>query len=199
MTDPFSSLVLRCEEVPETDRHLRLLWNTTAAPVSLELEMELIDVLIPFKRRERGMYCNQPEHRIRKLRRICESKHVNIRVALSLRRHHMKRLNPNLSLAQLQLGTENEVRESARLFEVAVQQFLVRHDIAFYSEEQQKAHIREHRRPGQPFPPTPDFVLQQPIRIVKYKNAGGNRRTIVEERSVCCTLLYSIFIFLPSL
>jgi hypothetical protein len=144
-------------------------------------------VLVPYKKRERGMFRDQPEHRIRKIQRICESKRISFRTALSLRRHHMKRWNPGLGMHQLRLGVDDDIRESARLFEQAVQDFLRNSNVAFYSELEQKAHIRKHRKQGQPYPPTPDFILKEPILIKKYTAGRGRERRVVEERAVCCT------------
>lgn len=182
---PFLSYVLRCQPVP-FDEQLILWWHSPVPPVPLSVEKDLIDILIPYHRRERGMFFKQSFHRKRELRRLCETKKVNIRMALSLRRHHMRRLNPYLSLEQLHLGDEVTIRESARLFEVAVQEFIERYNVTFYSEEDQRAYIEQHRQPGQPSPPTPDFVLKKPIRISKYKKGRGNTKEIIEEVSVSC-------------
>ena len=182
---PFLSYVLRCQAI-SFDEQLILWWHSPVPPVPLSVEKELIDVLIPYHRRERGMFFKQSFHRKRELRRLCETKKVNIRVALSLRRHHMRRLNPYLSLEQLHLGDDGTIRESARLFEVAVQEFLERNNVTFYSEEDQRAYSEQHRQPGQPSPPTPDFVLKKPIRIRKYKKGRGNSREVISELSVSC-------------
>jgi hypothetical protein len=186
--DPFSSLVLKCEKDLDPQDQLVLWWYSPTPPVRYQVEIELINVLIPYQKRERGMFCKQPEHRLRKLRRHCAAEGISLRMALSLRRHLIRRHNPNLSLRQLQLGTDEQVKEAARLYEAAVQDFLQRKEVDFYSEKEQKAHIRQHRQPGQPYPPTPDFVLKAPIRIRKYKmDRGNSNRTVIEELSVYCT------------
>lgn len=188
---PFLNCVLRCPPLP-LDEQLILWWHSPVSPVPISVEKDLIDVLVPYHRRERGMFFKQSFHRKRELRRLCEIKKVNFRMALSLRRHHMKRLNPYLTLEQLHLGDEETIRESARLFEVAVQEFLERNNVTFYSEDDQRAYIEQHRQPGQPSPPTPDFILKKPIRIRKYKKSRGNSREVIEERSVSCmSELYS--------
>jgi hypothetical protein len=184
---PFTSYVLRCQDMPLNDQFI-LWWHSPTEPVPLTVEKELIDILIPYQRRERGMFYKQSYHRKRELRHICEMKNVKIRMALSLRRHHMRRMNPHLTLEQLHLGSEDVIRESARLFEVAVQEFLQRHNVTFYSEHDQRVYSNEHRQPGQPSPPTPDFILKKPIRIRKYKKSRGHTREIIDELSVSCTL-----------
>ena len=182
---PFGNCVLRCQSVPIGEQQI-LWWHSPVAPVPLSVEKDLVDVLIMYHRRERGMFFKQSHHRKRELRRLCEIKKVNFRMALSLRRHHMKRLNPYLTLEQLHLGDEETIRESASLFEVAVQEFLERNNITFYSEDDQRTYIEQHRQPGQPTPPTPDFILKKPIRIRKYKSGRGNAKEIIEELSVSC-------------
>jgi hypothetical protein len=191
---PFINCVLRCQPLP-LDEQLILWWHSPIPPVPLSVEKELIDVLIPYHRRERGMFYKQSYRRKREVRRLCEVKKVSFRMALSLRRHHMKRLNPYLSLEQLHLGNDEIIRESARLFEVAVQEFLERNNVTFYSEDDQRAFIDQHRQPGQPSPPTPDFILKKPIRIRKYKKGRGNSREIIEELSVSC--MYHTFVNSP--
>lgn len=187
--DPFLSLVLKCERDPDPQDQRVLWWYSPTPPVRFQVEIELINDLVPYQKRERGMFCKQSEHRLRKLRRLCAMEHIPLRVALSLRRHLMRRYNPKMSLPQLQLGTDEQVREAARLYEAAVQNYLQMENVAFYSEKEQRTHIRQHRQPGQPSPPTPDFVLKEPIRIRKYKMARGNTtRTVIEEFSVYCTL-----------
>jgi hypothetical protein len=185
---PFLSCVLHCQDLPVNEQ-LILWWHSQPSPIKFSVEKELIDYLIPYQRRERGMFFKQPFHRKRELRRICEVKRVPLRVALSLRRHHMKRLNPHLNLEQLHLGDDDTIRESARLFEVAVQEFLQRNSVTFYSEDDQRTYIEQHRQPGQPSPPTPDFILKKPIRIRKFKKGRGNTKEIIEELSVSCMFL----------
>ena len=192
---PFASLVLKCQYVPDPQDQLVLWWHSARPFIRYQVEVDLIKVLVPYEKRERGMFCKQPEHRLAKLRRICKAERIPLRVALSLRRHLIRRYNPNLSLSQLKLGTDSQVREAARLYEMAIQDFLLRESLSFYSETEQKEHIRRYRQPGQPYPPTPDFVLKEPIRIRKYRvPAGKNQkipvgeRIVIEELSVYCTL-----------
>jgi hypothetical protein len=181
---------LRCKDVPDSTRHRVLWWRSTSDPIPFEIEEGLIDVLVPYKQKERGMFRDQPKHRVQKLIRICRSKQISVRTALSLRRHHMKRYNPGLGMHQLRLGNDNDVRKSAELFELAVQEFLNREKVGFYSETEQKAYIEKHRPPGEPFPLTPDFILKSPIRIKQYTGPEGQvkNRRVVQERSVNCKL-----------
>lgn len=88
----------------------------------------------------------------------------------------MKQLNLSMSMTSLGLGKENDIRESSRLFELAVADFLQNKGVAFYSEAAQKRHIRKNRN-GRPFPPTPDFILCEEIIIEKfYQKSNRNRK-----------------------
>ena len=83
----------------------------------------------------------------------------------------MKQLNLYKTMTALGLGHENDIRESSRIFEQVVSEYLIRQGISFYSEHEQKEHIRKYRNiddKKKPFPPTPDFVLQEEIIIEKY-------------------------------
>lgn len=182
---------LRCQSVPDTRQLQVLWWPSPVAPIPSSTEEELLDALVPYKKRERGMFRDQPVHRMRKLRRLCEAKRISLPTALSLRRHLMKRYNPGLGVRQLRLGSDDVILKSAQLFEEAVQDFLQRSKIAFYSEREQRAHVQKHRQPGQPHPPTPDFILKEPILIKKYTNELGGKRRVIQERSICCTWLRS--------
>lgn len=184
--DPFLCS-LRCKNDPDSRHHQVLWWHSPVPPIPLAVEMGLIGVLVPYQKREHGLFRDQPTHRIRQLQRLCESKDIALSTALSLRRHHMKRWNPNLGMSQLRLGSDDDIRESARLFEEAVHDYLRRSNVAFYAESEQKAHIRKHRQSGQPYPPTPDFILKEPIRIKTYVRGQGNDRRVIQERSICCT------------
>ena len=192
--DPFY-FALKCKP---SDQPRLLWWHSPDKHLALATEESMIDVLVKWKKSERGMMKSQPAFRLDQVRKLCRVKGVPIRQALSLRRHHMKRFNPGLRMGQMQLGKEDDVRESARLFEEAVQQFLVSQDVAFWSEGHHKKHIRKHRKEGDPFPPTPDFILQEQVRVQRYTYAphrkGNNnnnnkghddKRTVVEQRSIC--------------
>jgi hypothetical protein len=71
---------------------------------------------------------------------------VPLRQALSLRRHHMRRYNPYLRNEALGLGNEADVRESAELFERAVERQLQSQGIAFWTEHDQHRREKEQAR-----------------------------------------------------
>jgi hypothetical protein len=187
--DPFPC-TLRCKSIPDPNHHRVLCWHSPVSPLQVLVEEGLIDTLVPYRRNERGMYREQPTHRVHKLRRACGTKGVSVEAALSLRRHHMKAHNPHLTMGQLRLGSDDNIRESARLFEQAVADFLRLQKIPVYSESEQKAHIQKNRQPNIPYPPTPDFILHEPLRIKTYTDSeiqhGEKKRRILQEMTVHC-------------
>jgi hypothetical protein len=171
---------LQCTESenPET-----LWWHSPENYIPLATEASMVDVLVKWKKTERGMMKSQPGFRLNQIRKLCKSTGVPISQAASLRRHHMKRFNPTLGMSRLQLGNEEDIRESARLFEVAVDGFLRAQNVPFWTEDEHKDHITKHRKDGDPYPPTPDFILKKQVRVKKCRDL--NVKSVVEERSIC--------------
>lgn len=186
--------VLRCNTTAAAEQQQQdfspvvLWWHSPAPVVPYDVEESMIAFLVPHQSRERGMFRDQPQHRLRKLEKLCETKPISIRATLSLRRHHMKEFNPYLRPSQLRLGSEELALESATLFEQAVEDFLQQNNVSFYSETEQKAHNAKYQQQGDPSPPTPDFVLKEPITIKQWiqKDGTTNERRILQERSVNC-------------
>lgn len=90
---------------------------------------------------------------------------ISLVQSLSLRRHHLKLLNPKFSMSSLRLGDERDIRDAAALFEECVEAYLRRRGVAFWTEEEQKEQF-ERRTRGMPRhrrkqPPTPDFMLKE--------------------------------------
>jgi hypothetical protein len=110
------------------------------------------------------MIKDQPRFRLQKIEKQCKRTGISLIQALSLRRHHLKSLNPYQSMTQLKLGKEADIRESARLFEHAVQEYLTNRDIAFWTEEEQKKRFQQQVAEKQQgelrLIATPDFLLQ---------------------------------------
>jgi hypothetical protein len=172
-SDPFANYTLRCNStIPKNQPPPMLLWWYSAAPpIQTRVEQGLLDddLLLKYGRNERGMFRDKPEHVIAKLQKRTKRDKIPLLAALSLRRNHMKHMNPTRSMAQLRLGNEDDIRQSAQIFESVVERFLTAHNVTFYSEDEQKSYIRAHRKPGQPYPPTPDFLLRVPIQIQPYR------------------------------
>jgi hypothetical protein len=85
--------------------------------------------------------------------------------SLSLRRHHLKLQNPKLSMSALRLGSEDDIKEAARLFECCVDVYLRRHNIPFITENEHKSRYKQSITPTMKRsgivkqPPTPDFMI----------------------------------------
>jgi len=96
--------------------------------------------------------------------------------ALSLRRHHMKLLNPHVkSMAQLRLGSNEDVRGAADVFERAVEGYLKGCGVLFRTEEEQKRRFEGMKQPGELMPPTPDFMLTGPVNLISHTIVDGDR------------------------
>jgi hypothetical protein len=171
---------LQCKEMDNPDT---LWWHSPESYIPLATEASMIDVLVKWKKTERGMMNSQPGYRVNQIRKLCKTTGVPISQAASLRRHHMKRFNPTIAMSRLQLGNEEDIRESARLFEVAVDGFLRAQNVPFWTEGEHKDHITKHRKADDPFPPTPDFILKQQVLVKKCRDL--NRKSAVEERLIC--------------
>ena len=180
--DPFPSS-LKCKRTHPQQQKV-LWWFSPAHYTPLAVEESMIHVLVRWKKKERGMIRDQPHFRLQQIRKLCRSTGVHLPAALSLRRHHMKRYNPHLSLSQLRLGNQQDIRESAAYFEQAVEETLRQKKIAFWTEGEHKSHIQKNRKDGESFPPTPDFILKNEIRVKKFTKHRG-KKTVTEENSIC--------------
>jgi hypothetical protein len=171
---------LQCKEIENPDT---LWWRSPESYIPLATEASMIDVLVKWKKTERGMMKSQPGFRVNQIRKLCKFTGVPISQAASLRRHHMKQFNPTLAMSRLQLGNEEDIRESARLFEVALDGFLRSQNVPFWTQEEHKDHISKHRKDGDPYPPTPDFILKQQVLVKTCRDL--NRKSAVEELLIC--------------
>ena len=143
-----------------------------------EDEERLLPTLIRWGKKERGMMKDQPEFRLRELQqrimmlqqvqpqpqqRPCGT--ISLIQSLSLRRHHLKLLNPNLGMPELRLGSEDDINKAAALFEMSVSTYLRRHGVEFWTEkDQRRMHVRNNRYEKQP--PTPDFRMKDGHAVV---------------------------------
>jgi hypothetical protein len=153
-----------------------LLWSSPVPYVPLEVEESMVDVLVKWKKKERGMIKDQPPFRLDQIKRKCRQNDwkISLPQALSLRRHHIKLLNGYKSMPQLGLGGQDDIRESARLFEQAVEEYLVHRGVSFWTEAQQKAEFYKHAQPGQLLKVTPDFLLPPGTSLRVQKVLQGN-------------------------
>jgi hypothetical protein len=193
--DPFPSSQ-RCRPVDDTDTLKVLWWHSPDPFVPLATEEAMLPNLMRWKGTEKGMMKNQPVFRLAPIQILCRQQNVPLLTALSLRRHHIKRYHPNRSMSSLQLGKEDDIKQSAALFEQAVERALREfHKVSLWSESEQKAHIRQNRKEGEPYPPTPDFILQQPLLVKKH--IEKKHRRVIDEEIISCKLGNHMFV-LPS-
>ena len=144
--------------------------------VALASEQALIPFLTKYGKKERGMFSSQKAWRIEKLQRECRKHHMTVAQALSLRRHHLKLMNPNCGLQTLRLGREADIRESAEIFERLVEQELRRQQISFLTEDEQHAAFQRTAPEGALIEATPDFLLPEPITLKRYyKESHGSK------------------------
>ena len=147
--------------------------------VSKSTEEQLLPVLLR-ERDERGMMRDAPAWRVDELRSACARHGVEMAMALSLRRHHVRQRNRGVPESQLHLGSQAEILAAATLFEEAVARHLERAGATFLTETQQRGRHSE----GQPRSPggTPDFLLQEPLLVDAQKLAADGGLYRAERR-----------------
>jgi hypothetical protein len=118
------------------------------------------------------MMKDQPEFRLRKILKLLESKSfgdkrngktgdqvtISLLQSLSLRRHHLKLLNPTLSMTALRLGSGTDILAAAKLFEQCVESHLKKMGVPYLNEEDQRR-MHEVSGAGTRQPLTPDFRI----------------------------------------
>ena len=171
-----------------------LSWYSPMSHVPLEVEESLVNVLVRWKKKERGMFKNQPTFRLDQLNKKLRNHggRMLLSQALSLRRHHMKLLNPSCPMSRLGLGSEDDIRECARLFEKSVEDFLIGQGIELWTEEQQKEDFKKRAKKGEILRHTPDFLVPDGgyLHIRKTTNDVNNKygareaATVLEEKSI---------------
>ena len=167
--DPFA-FCLRCKppDGDDSSKIQELWWYSPHPNIPITVEEALTPTLMRWKATEKGMLRSQPPFRLHQIRKACQVHGVPLLTALSLRRHLIKANHPDKNMTQLQLGRRQDINQSAALFEQAVKECLQKHNVAVWTEDDQKAHINQHSL--RPFPPTPDFVLQRPLLVKKYRH-----------------------------
>lgn len=188
-SDPFLC-ALRPEIISEHQQRV-LWWHAPVPFLPARIEESMLGTLIRWRERERGMMKDQPLFRLEQIEKLCHRHEIPIELALSLRRSYLKHYNPYRSMTQLGLGDNDSIRESARIFEECVQDFITRQGVEFWTETEHKDHISRHLQPGDPYPPTPDFVFKKQIRIRKFVHredrrdrSSSKRKHVLEEWSV---------------
>lgn len=135
-------------------------WPRMRPIVLQKSEDMLLPLLLKYGAKENGMMCKQPAHRVQKIYDACKKHDIGIDQALSLRRTHMMNMN-QFKRHRLNLGTLDNIKDSANIFEDIVKTYLICHSIAFWTEEEQKNRVQN----GTPLGPTPDFLFQNEVQL----------------------------------
>ncbi|VEU43349.1 unnamed protein product [Pseudo-nitzschia multistriata] len=175
----------------ENDDHAKtLLWDSPLPCIPLWQEEKMIEFMFQRNgKKERGMMKDKPNFLVTKykkaVRNLAPSKdeRMSLPQVLSLRRHHIKLLNPPKSMPQLGLGTYDVIRESARIFEVVIEEFLKRSSVDYLTEDDQK---RKARAEGASLAVTPDFLLRTPVllRKIRREKPRGKQIVLPGERTI---------------
>ena len=118
--------------------------------------------------------------------------------SLSLRRHHLKLQNPKLSMPALRLGSDDDIKEAARLFECCVDVYLRTHNIPFITEDEQKTRFTQSITPDMKRsgivkqPPTPDFMIMVGHSVIlSYNNnniMSSGTTSCSDDQTVTCPI-----------
>jgi hypothetical protein len=175
----------RCRDnQPGEHKATVLWWNSPVDHVPIASEEAMIDVLVKWKKTERGMIKDQPPFRLAQIRKQLhhQAPSMTLAQASSLRRHHMKQWNPKKPMSFLRLGKDEDIRNCAAAFEHAVECFLRKCHVEYWTEEEQKRRFADKiKQGGKLF--TPDFLLPEEI-VLKKVRGHGNDLQILEERTI---------------
>jgi len=160
----------------------------------------MLPTLIHWGQSERGMMKDQPPFRLQKVqtmlstiqkqRRTTKStsattsnNNVSISLiqSLSYRRNQLKYLNPRLSMQQLRLGNDEDIKGAATQFERCVETYLRKQNIPFLQEWQQKKITRAAGLVNDP--PSPDFMIKEG-HSVQLSFTSGDQANKKSESSV---------------
>jgi len=146
--------------------------------VSFESERALLPILLHNGEREYGMMKDQPEYRIQAIHKSCKRNGIDIMQALSLRRHHIKKLNPFQAMEELGLGSDKDVYKTAMKFEQTIENYLMLHsNVPFLTEnDQRQRHYASNVMTR--MPPTPDFLFPSPVLVHNRLNTTCNNLPI---------------------
>jgi Protein of unknown function TPD sequence-motif len=187
--------LLRCDMSIDDSRIFY--WHSPDGYIPIGAEEAMIPLLIRDKKREFGMARQLPHWRMKKIRNGCRELKIPLACALSLRRHHIQRVNRGRTLESLGLGREHHVRESAEIFERCVQDLLDHSRVPYWSEEEQRKHNAKYHKSekgkGGPLPPTPDFVLKETLLVRKYRVSKGDGRSRMSEEARVCWIEAKMF------
>ena len=128
--------------------------------VPVKAEKRLLPLLMKYGSQERGMMCKHPQSRINEIHDACRKHGIRVDQALSLRRTHIMNMNP-YNRQRLNLGTFEDIRASAAIFEDIVKERLINLRLCFFTEDEQKERVPTGALCG----PTPDFLFHKPVHL----------------------------------
>ena len=165
-----------CDSASTTSQEsqVKLHWlDPSSHYIPISEEERMLPLLLHWGKNERGMMKDQPEFRLRRILKQlgikrsnkrqnshdkCDKIQISLIQSLSLRRHHLKLLNPKLPMPALRLGSNSDFKKSADLFEQCVEQHLKTMGVPFWNEMDQRRMYEESGARRQPL--TPDFKIK---------------------------------------
>jgi hypothetical protein len=167
-----------------TTQNTILWWPSEVEYIPFSQEEAMVRIMFERNgKKERGMMKDKPPFLLRKFKAAMRSHapSMNLPQLLSLRRHHIKLLNPSRStMAQLGLGRVDDINESARIFEGAVGTFLRKSCIKFCTEKEQ---VEQAKTENRPLFATPDFLLPEPVTL-RIPSRKSNNDVVFEEFTI---------------
>mmetsp|Transcript_27543 Transcript_27543/g.32580 ORF Transcript_27543/g.32580 Transcript_27543/m.32580 type:complete len:378 (+) Transcript_27543:215-1348(+) len=161
-----------------------LSWQNRYPIIPVESENALLPTLLPWGDKERGMIKNHPPFRVSDLQWSCRTNIMHLEQALSLRRHHIKLLNPLVrNMTKLGLGSNFDIRDAENQFEIALMKYLKELGIPFRTEEDKRRRFIEESKPGESMQLSPDFMLTNPINLITLQ-ATNEESTITEQGQI---------------
>jgi len=161
-----------------------LSWQNRYPIIPVESENTLLPTLLPWGDKERGMIRNHPPFRVSDLQWSCRTNVMHLEQALSLRRHHIKLLNPLVrNMTKLGLGSNIDIRDTDNYFEIALMKYLKKSGIPFRTEEDKRRRFFEDSKVGNSMQLSPDFMLTNPINLTTLQPANEGS-TITEHGKI---------------
>jgi hypothetical protein len=167
---------LQTKVVPPQSCTRILPWKSPIPHVPLAAEEAVMEFLFAGSPKREGLLLrDQPDVDVRypRIKQACLNHRMHISAALSLRQETISWKNKNPKIRPV--GFDVQVRESARLFEVAVEDFLSDQFLrqqqdpyqepAFWTEDEQREHNRMNDSPGTP---TPDILFRESVYCQRY-------------------------------
>jgi len=152
-----------------------LYWVNGYPLVTIETEHALVPLLLSWGEHERGMMKDHPIYRVNQIMDRCSTHGIMLQQALSLRRYHMRLLNPNInSTHRLGLGTDEKICGTAKRFKSAVETYLRECGIPYEMKETRNLKSIEEVIPGEGILQTPDLLFHGPVNVTTDQPSNGS-------------------------